>query len=175
MKKSFKKLGNYFYTIFLFVYLFVMFAHVLDLPRNVLIISLFIFGFILALFAHARKNYITIILLLTHMSIEWFEWSQVGLNLDVRSGLFNLAHVVMDFTFLSHELNAHIKRKKNFVFLMVILLLIVISLLGHFVIPKSEYVIDIIEPFVIGGILGCVLSHLYFHLGISKDNKKHCH
>ena len=171
MKVIFNKIIHNFYSFFLIFYTLVMLYHAFSLNINFLIILLLVFGFILAIFAHAKKNYITIFLLLLHMSIEWFEWSQVGIFNNLQEGLFNVSHVIMDFIFLSHELQAHIKRKKNLVFAIVIFLLILISVLGHYVFLKSDLVLETIEPFVIGGILGCVLSHLFYHLKIGKKDK----
>lgn len=171
MKIIFKKVVHNFYSFFLIFYALVMTYHAYSLNINFFILFLLALGFLLAIFAHAKKNYITIFLLLLHMSIEWFEWSQVGIFNNLQEGLFNVSHVIMDFIFLSHELQAHIKRKKNLVFAIVIFLLILISVLGHYVFLKSDLVLETIEPFVIGGILGCVLSHLFYHLKIGKKDK----
>ncbi len=179
MKLNFKKIFHNLFSVFLIVYIGFMLYHTASFS-GMFDISFCLIGFILAVFAHARKNYITIILFLIHMSIEWFEWSQKGINFNLSSSIFNLAHVIMDFVFLSHELSAHIKKKKSLIFFIVVLLLITVSFLGHFIIPKSEEVIEIIEPFVIGGILGCVISHSLIHLKyfnkskLLKNKKEEC-
>src|SRR5574344_1909445 len=105
MKENLKKIGKYLFIAFLFLYSFSMVEHALHLDLNISNVVLFALGLILALFAHAKQNYITVILLLVHMSIEWFEWSQTGFILSTF--LFSLGHVAMDFIFLSHELSVH--------------------------------------------------------------------
>lgn len=159
-----KKFLNYLFLVFLVFYTGTMLFHVAELERDWLTIILFLIGLGVAIFAHARKNYITIALLLVHMSIEWFEWSQKGMSIGVKGGLLNAVHVIMDFVFLSHELSAHMKKKRYLILTVSVAILLTVFLFGYFIIPTQEEIIEFIEPFVIGGVLGCVGSHLYLHL-----------
>ena len=168
MKNIFKKYGKGIFILFLFFYAGTMILHSLEIGFDLLPILLFVLGLALAILAHARKNYITVILLLVHMSIEWFEWSQI--NITLQSGLLNVAHIMMDIVFLNHELKAHAKKQRTSILLLTSIFLLSIFTLGNLYPPNVDGLVELIEPFVIGGVLGCVLSHLYFHL--MKEAKK---
>lgn len=176
MKNNLRKFWDNLFLIFLIFYTGITISHVFEFEKVWWIYLLFIGGLILARFAHIKKNYITIILLLLHMSIEWFEWSQNGMSLS--QGILNGLHVIMDFIFLTHELSVHAKKNRYIILSICIALLLIIFLLGHFIISPQLVFIENAEPFVIGGILGCVLSHLYYHLRSNfslKEEHKHWH
>jgi hypothetical protein len=156
-----KKSLNYLFIVFLFVYALFIGWHTREITWTILTVTLFGSGITLAFFAHARKNYLTILILLVHMGIEWFEWSHQKLSLV--QGLFNLAHAGMDSTFLSHELRVHIGRHSKLILLGMLILLALIFVCGPSVTIQQES-LEKLEPFVLGGVLGCVLSHIYFHL-----------
>ncbi len=93
-------------------------------------------------------------------------------------GIWNALHVIMDFVFLTHELSVHAKRHRYTILSVCVVFLLSIFILGHFIIPRVPAILDSIEPFVIGGILGCVLSHLYYHLRSSfklLEGREHWH
>lgn len=165
MSLDFKKIGKYFFIVFLFFYAFTMINHTLHLGFNLQTVVLFLLGLSLALFAHAKQNYFTVILLLVHMSIEWFEWSQTEFTL--WGVLLSIGHIAMDFIFLSHELSAHMKEYKKKILSFVSIFLIAIFGVGYFFLRDAtgiEIVVEIVEPFVVGGVLGCIASHLFYHL-----------
>ena len=142
-----------------------MLMHVGELHSTLSVISVFIMGLALALFAHARKNYVTVILLVVHMSIEWFEWSQM--RFSTFDTIFNIGHILMDFVFLSHELTAHTKKYRYQILFGVSLFLISVFGFSRLFLsdtPEVESIVSIVEPFVVGGVLGCVGSHLFYHL-----------
>jgi hypothetical protein len=146
---------------FLITYALFMALHTLSIHWTPQAIIIFVCGAGVAVFAHARRNHITILILVLHMGIEWFEWSQE--KIVVQKTVFNFLHVVMDFVFLSHELKVHTKNYRNVIILSVVVLLAVIFFLGHSVEIASQS-FQKLEPFVIGGILGCIFSHIYFHV-----------
>ena len=156
-----KKFLHYLFIVFLFIYALFIGWHTREITWTVLTATLFGCGIALAFFAHARKNYLTILILLIHMGIEWFEWSHQKLSL--AQGLFNLAHAGMDSTFLSHELRVHINRYRKLVLVGVLILLALVFFSGPSIAIQQES-LEKLEPFVLGGVLGCVLSHIYFHL-----------
>lgn len=165
MKINFKKIGEYLFVAFLFFYAFTMLKHTFHLDFNLQIVLLFLAGLALAIFSHARKNSIAVILLLVHMGIEWFEWSQKEFVLSAL--LFTLGHVAMDFIFLSHELSAHMKEYKKKILTFTSIFLVAIFGVGYFFlrdVSGIDTVVEIVEPFVIGGVLGCVSSHIFYHL-----------
>lgn len=164
-KEKFKKFGEYLFLAFLFFYAFSMLKHTLELSLNLQTIVLFLAGLLLAIFAHARQNSITVFLLLLHMSIEWFEWSQITFSLAIL--LFSLGHAVMDFIFLSHELKAHMEKYRKKILSFISFFLVFIFIIGKVFLSKVsgiDNVVEIVEPFVIAGVLGCVFSHLFYHL-----------
>lgn len=164
--KKLKKLLSYIFLIFLVVYFLVMLGHIFKLTLNLSTIVFFLAGLSLAIFAHARKNYITIILLVAHMSIEWFEWSQIGFS-ATGGTTWNIIHILMDFVFLYHELSVHIRKYKNRLTGLALLTLVGIFYFSSHFLSESQVmsdVVELVEPFVIAGILGCVGSHLFHHL-----------
>lgn len=161
LKKIFKNL----FIVFLLFYFFTMLIHIGELDKNLLTLFLFIAGLVLALFAHAKKNYVTVILLVLHMSIEWFEWSQM--HFSIFNTLFNMGHVLMDFVFLSHELTAHAKKYRYQILFGVSIFLITVFGFSRFFLSdilQVESSLAMVEPFVVGGVIGCVSSHLFYHL-----------
>lgn len=161
-----KNFFSYVFLAFLVVYFFIMLSHIEELSLSLTTVIFFVAGLSLAIFAHSRKNYITIILLVVHMSIEWFEWSQVGFS--TTGGTFvNIIHILMDFIFLSHELSAHLKKYRYLLLTVVVIVLSAIFSLSKYFLAGGdlvEMIIPYVNPFVIGGILGCVGSHLAFHV-----------
>ena len=120
-----------------------------------------IFGIGVALFAHTRRNILTLILLFSHMAIEWFEWGSGQIVLLTLLG--NLLHAGMDFVFLHHEIKVHLKKSPVFILSgLFFVLLFVFSIASQ--IEISEEIIKSIHPFVLGGVIGCVTSHIYFHI-----------
>lgn len=120
-----------------------------------------VFGTVVALFAHARRNILTVVLLFSHMAIEWFEWGSGQIVLLALLG--NLLHAGMDFAFLHHEIRVHLKRSPVWILIGVFFTLIFIfSIASH--VEVSEQIIEDIHPFVLGGVIGCVASHIYFHI-----------
>ncbi len=119
------------------------------------------FGVIIAMLAHARKNKITIVILFSHMAIEWFEWGSA--KILFLAFLCNIFHAGMDFTFLHHEIKVHLKKNPTLILSGALLILLFIFLTSSQV-EVSEEVLRSIHPFVLGGVIGCIASHIYFHI-----------
>ena len=156
-----KKLLQRSFVVFLGIYAVFIGFHLAEIVWVPLTTLFFVCGFSLALLAHARKNYFTIAILAVHMAIEWFEWSQK--EMTAREILFNCIHATMDCIFLSHELKVHLRRYRTIALISLTGLLAVIFLFGRLH-PIETGSLKNLEPFVIGGVLGCVLSHIYFHI-----------
>lgn len=157
LKKNLHKI----FIVFLFIYAILMIFHLREIDWNILTLIIFICGFVLALFAHARRNYLMIGILFLHMGIEWFEWSKTVITSQQIA--INLIHATMDFVFLSHELKAHMKKYKNIFMTLIFIIVASIFFFGHFI-PVEAKTLTNLEPFVVGGVLGCILSHIYFHI-----------
>ena len=149
------------FIVFLCIYALFVVMHILQINWTPQITLLFICGLALAFIAHAKNNYIVIIILILHMGIEWIEWSHEILRW--QQIIFNAIHAVMDFVFLSHELKVHARQYRKIIISGVLGLLMLILASGRYI-QIGERMINNLEPFVIGGVLGCVLSHLYFHI-----------
>ena len=156
-----KKYLRHLFIIFLFAYLLFIGLHLFKINWNLQTFLLFFSGGALALLAHARKNYITVAILILHMCIEWFEWSEE--KLTMYQIIFNCLHATMDFVFLSHELKVHVKQYRKTILITLFVMLIAIFVFGHNI-PIEIGSLEKLEPIVIGGVLGCILSHIYFHI-----------
>lgn len=149
------------FIVFLFIYAFYIGSHLLEINWTLYTGLLFLLGIIVAGLAHAKRNYITIGILLGHMSIEWLSWS--GSSLSFREIMLNGVHVIMDLLFLSHELSAHAKSYTTTVIGILSLLVIsIITLHNHIVL--SVQATALLAPFIIGGVLGCIVAHVYYHI-----------
>ena len=126
-------------------------------------LGLLILGFIFAVFAHTRKNIFVLLFILIHIFLEWFEWS--SLKFIGKEFYFNIIHIVLDVIFLRHEIKVHINKKFYFsLYLFIIFMILLISGIGFYFGSKIDSkILYRLEPFVLGGILGCLASHFYFH------------
>lgn len=148
-------------------------------------------GLAVAVASHSRATFATLILLLAHMSLEWYSWGGQW-PAPASEVIFMLVHAGMDFTFLHHELVVHTSEKQNWPRLRLILgavsgLLLVIFCFGYANQPEeqelvlqfgqkyahqhcdhdhghSHYGTEWLHPFVLGGVLGCTTSHIFFHI-----------
>ena len=156
-----KKFLHQSFILFLFAYALFVGLHLSDVAWSPQIALAFLSGIALAILAHARKNYFTITILVLHMGIEWFEWSRQVLN--AHQIAFNCAHAAMDFIFLSHELAVHARKYRLLILAGLTAALVAIFSFGRSVSIEAES-LQSLEPFVLGGVLGCVCSHIWFHI-----------
>ena len=161
MRKHYSK----FFKGFLVVYLIALIYHIASLHfGSPLTIAGFAIGIVLALFAHMRGGYGTIVLLVIHMTIEWSEYAQHG-SYSAREYVFYGFHTALDFVFLWQETKMHLPRFKYFVMgavtIGLVMLFVYISRTALGVQSESVFIGGLVEPLVLGGILGCTLSHLF--------------
>lgn len=148
--------SNRLFLVFLLIYLVVLAEHAIsDLSWGVLL------GLSVALMAHAKKNKITLLLLISHMIIEWLEWG-VG-SVTLVATMINMFHAALDFTFLRHELKVHSPERTQLILGGVSVVLVAVFCIASQV-NVPEEVIEGIHPIVLGGVIGCVLSHISFHI-----------
>lgn len=152
-----KKLFKSLFVVFLISYFIFLLNHAI----NEISIWLFL-GIGIAVIAHAKKNSLTLTLLLGHMSVEWFEWGTQTLILSVV--FLNLVHAIMDFVFLNHEIKVHIKKINSYFVFFVVLIFLISLYVSSPNIKIDEDVLEILHRFVLGGVIGCVGTHLIFHL-----------
>ncbi|MFM7088200.1 MAG: hypothetical protein ACKOW9_01555 [Candidatus Paceibacterota bacterium] len=116
-------------------------------------------GIGLALWSHTRKGWATPGLFLLHIGIEWVEWiHNPALFLGWIGRIF---HASMDVGFYQHEIFAH-KRAKGWLLGGATFLLIFLSASLVFEIPEA--ILEPLHQFSLGGAVGCVGSHLWFHV-----------
>lgn len=161
IRDAVKKTAHSLFVLFIFVYACTTGLHIREIDWTLLKASSVALGISLAVFAHARRSPVALAILISHMAIEWFEWSR-GV-FEPQKALFNGLHAIMDFVFLSHELDVHTKKNSSMIMAHVITLLVAIFFLAPLV-PTGGESIHALEPFVLGGVLGCIFSHLYVHL-----------
>ncbi len=163
---------------FLVAYIVFLFIHGRDLEWTNFAILGFLFGLLLAYFAHARKGFLTILLLAVHMSIEWFHHVKFGTSYSVNEIILNGVHVIFDFVFLASEWKRHSKNAFVAVLSGVSIGLVSIFVIGthyhendnheeellgeiHADEDESEHESEFpFEAIIIGGILGCAITHL---------------
>ena len=160
------------FKIFLIVYAGLLIFHATSLDWSaVAFVGLFA-GLLLAYFAHARKGFVTILLLAVHMSIEWSHHFEFVLTYSAGELALHGIHAIFDGVFLVAEWKHHRKGALKAVLAGVmigVLSLMILGGHGH----ENEVHTDGSEesheeeragfPFealVIGGILGCVFTHL---------------
>ena len=156
-----KKFLHRSFILFLCAYTLFVGLHLLDVAWSPQIALVFLSGIALAILAHARKNYFTIAILVLHMGIEWFEWSRQVLS--AHQIAFNCAHAAMDFIFLSHEIKIHAGKYRILILASLTVSLVAIFSFGRSISIEAESLQNL-EPFVLGGVLGCICSHLWFHI-----------
>lgn len=165
---------NKFFKVFLLIYLAFLLYHASELKLDswLAIVGLST-GIALAIVAHMRHGYGTIILLLVHMTIEWSEYASYGSHYSSKEMLFYGLHVVLDFAFLWQEAKTHLPRFRYYIMgsvaVGVLMLFVIVSqnapaayVYGMQFVHQNEHAHEssLFETVVIGGILGCTLSHL---------------
>lgn len=152
-----KKLFKLLFIVFLISYFIFLLNHAI----NEISVWLFL-GIGIAILSHAKKNLLTLMLLLGHMGIEWFEWGAETLVLSLV--LLNIVHAIMDFVFLNHEIKVHLKKINSNLLLLFVLIFLICLYMYSPNIKVDEDILDILHRFVLGGVIGCVGTHLIFHL-----------
>jgi hypothetical protein len=122
-----------FFSAFLAIYFLAILFHAIE--ENSFTSLFFYLGIALAIFAHAKRNWMTILILFLHMAIEWFAWGN-SFSWEIKNNTFMIIHVIMDFIFLSHEIKVHIK--KNYYLIMFGVFFSLVSLFSYSRIEKIK-------------------------------------
>jgi hypothetical protein len=127
-------------------------------------------GLLLAGFAHRRNDVSTIVLLAIHMGIEWYSYAEHGAHFSGSETMLQLVHTALDLVFLWVEVRTHLSAYRYRVFFGIIASLCVLFMFNYSASPYEgfattltlphEHHDSLLEAMVIGGILGCSLSHL---------------
>lgn len=141
-------------------------------------------GLAAALVAHKRHGYLPSCFLVTHMIIEWYHHALHGSHYDSGEITFHGIHTLLDIVFLHVEAKVHYQK-----FALLLVVCVVITLIGifvHYYVPasspalwssvieeKSLHSNSVLNYVVIGGMLGCVLSHLFFRTETKRCLRNH--
>lgn len=142
------------FTIFLIVYLGFLMNHAVHELSLILLV-----GLAVAVWSHTQRSWATPSLLLLHMSVEWVEWTHNPVK--IFSWICRLGHSGADILFYRHEIRAH-KRASWWLWGGFVFLIIFVSLSLIFEMP--EEILEPLHQFSLGGAIGCVGSHLWFHI-----------
>lgn len=163
-----------FFQLFLIVYVGFLVLHSRTLPWNSLIVPLSVSaGFAVAVLAHTRYGVLTIGLLLVHIGLEWMEYARHGWHFSMGEIVFHGIHVCLDCVFLYQEFKMHIKRFRGLAFASVVVGIGIVFFSNYQSPPQQPFARffntgghtcnhgdNPIEPFVLGGMFGCIIYHL---------------
>lgn len=156
-----------FFKVFLVLYALLLVSHVAEMEWHAA--EFFIpatVGLVLAVIAHSRFAMLAIILLIAHMSIEWAGYALHAESITLMTAVLLAIHVGMDFTFLYQELRTHYHKHRWIVFCVVALAMPCIALTArltshaHDAAHSHAHSHGSFTALIIGGILGCIISHL---------------
>ncbi len=140
--------------------------HTIELGLSWGIAPFILFGFFLALFSHRTSHVISLLFLVAHMTIEAIEYATQGMSFSTTILVWVGIHVVMDGVFLWSEVKRHFNQVRYQMWSTIVLGIVCI----YVFVPKIATVSSaleghesLVEFVVIGGVIGCVLSHILPH------------
>jgi hypothetical protein len=172
-----------FFKVFLIIYGGFLLVHVWEMGFDSwLLLAGMLGGMAVALVAHKGHGYLPSIFLVGHMLIEWYHHALHGNHYDGGEITFHGIHALLDMVFLSVEAKEHFG-KYALPFLGVVITIIVGIFAFNYVPAQPSFAMSplvsqalemqkvlgehhshgggILHHAVIGGMLGCVLSHLF--------------
>ncbi|MDQ5883354.1 MAG: hypothetical protein QG654_267 [Patescibacteria group bacterium] len=166
------------FKIFLVIYAGLLIFHATKMDWGLISFIGLASGLVLAYFAHAKKGFLTLLLLAVHMSIEWSHHFEFGLTYSAGELALHGIHAIFDGVFLVAEWKHHRKGALKAVLAGALIGVLSLMILGghghedevHTDESSEEHSEEAGFPFeslVIGGILGCVATHL-----LEKKNTK---
>ncbi len=157
---------QYLWKSFLVVYLGVLLFHVFETGLTLRMLPFLVLGFVIALISHRTSHVISLLFLVAHMTIEAIEYSLYGTSFTIGVLLWIAIHVGMDGVFLWGEVKRHFFGVRYQMWSSIALGVLCV----YFFVPSIplvgetlEHSPSLIEFIVIGGVMGCVLSHIIPH------------
>lgn len=155
---------KYFWKTFLAFYFIVLLIHVFETGVSWSVVPFLALGFVVALFAHRSAHVLSLLFLVAHMTIESIEYASYGSSFATLALVWIGIHVVMDLVFLWGEVRRHFHGVRYQMWSSIVIGIVCI----YFFVPKVAGVLteshsSILEFIVLGGVMGCVLSHLVPH------------
>ncbi len=154
---------TWFWRLFLVVYLGVLLVHTYELGISWRIAPFLLIGFFLAIVSHRTNHVISLLFLVAHMTIEALEYATQGTSFTALVVLWVAVHVGMDGIFLWGEVKRHFYQVRYQMWSTIALGVVCVYLFVPRVAALSHAVGQhqaITEFLVIGGVIGCVLSHI---------------
>lgn len=151
-----------------------MLSHILEEGMlSVFMLSALLGGVAVALVAHRKHGITPIVFLLCHMVIEWFYHGTSYHSYQTTDYMLHLFHASLDFAFLTIESKSHLK--KSYIWFIIFTLFVLSAIfigaseIEHLLFAHETTLAleqhdhsSILKMLVSGGIIGCVVSHLYF-------------
>lgn len=148
--------------IFFIIYICLLLPHAYETFHDPLAISILLAGIGISILAHNNKyKLVAIIFLMLHMSLELPHMIEHHEYENIHIILLHGLHVIFDLILL-YKLS---KSYKFFIFFLGL-----IGLFGAIAATIKAPIQHEIEPFIIGGILGCIIIHL---ITLITKNKNH--
>lgn len=165
-----------YFKLFLGVYGVFLLLHARSLHwQSLPVIIAAVAGLVVALAAHSRHGYWTIILLIVHMMLEWSHYAEHWWAYTNKEYVLYGVHTVLDGVFLWLEARAHFKRHYPLVIAGTVIVIATVVVVNFQTAPSwSPWLAiqdkalsheghvhgGILGPLVFGGIAGCLISHL---------------
>ncbi len=155
---------QYLWKTFLAVYIGVLLVHVFETGISWALLPFLVLGFVVAIISHRTSHVISLLFLVAHMTIEAIEYASHGFNFGGAVLFWILAHIAMDYVFLWGEVKRHFYTVRYQMYSSIALGVVCI----YFFVPKVASTLtqtnaSLLELIVLGGVMGCVLSHLLPH------------
>lgn len=163
-----------FFTLFLLVYGMFLLTHTWNIVSSLPILAVVCGGLAVAIAAHKQHGYAPSVFLVIHMIIEWYYHARHGGHYSSTEIVFHAVHALLDLIFLWVESKHYGKWAIHF---LVGVLSLLVGIVWYFYVPApppmrsfTPFVQALVphththgwvHSFVLGGMLGCVLSHLY--------------
>lgn len=154
-------------VLFLLLYIGFLISHVIQMRLEAKVFPFLFAGLLIAVIAHLKKHWSSIPFLVMHMVLEAIEFSSVGFSFTSGVLVWVLIHIGMDIVFLWDEVRRHFFSARYILVSSILIAVGSIYLFTPTITGTSGALLELyheqIEVFVIGGIIGCVLSHLIPH------------
>lgn len=153
---------RYLWKTFLLFYFAVLLVHVFETGISWSVLPFLGLGLLVSVFAHRTTHILSLLFLVAHMTIESIEYASSGFNFKLAVLVWVLIHIVMDYVFLWGEVKRHFYSVRYQMWLSIALGLVCIYFFVPHVLNSNSHS-SILEFIVLGGVMGCVLSHLLPH------------
>lgn len=166
-------LKKIFSVVFFVVYGAMLLMHIFgNTPATFALLGTVCAGLAFAVAVHMQRGIVSLVLLLSHMSIEWYVHAKHGAHYTSGDLFFHGAHAFGDVVLLIMEARHHWGKKWLLLFVGV-LATIACMVWWLYVPPMPSFsssggqilhahAPSTLHQFILGGMLGCVVMHLFY-------------